>query len=198
MCYEQPAIITKNIAQLFIEVNTMTTLQEIARYMPGWRFMPSDVELGRYRDALKHDDTGAVITGYQDFGKTGKIRFSHSYMTQDCTCTMSRPARSIAGDILKKVAPFAIAAQKERVERESIRKSKAELMDNCISALKRIGFESYYSATGENRLHCGFAELKGYTASPEDWKLSLNGLSTEEVFAAVLAVRKLRGDENSL
>jgi len=176
----------------------MTTLQEIARYMPGWRFMAADLELSRYRDALKHDDTGAVITQYQDFGKTGKMRFSHGHMTPDCTCTMTRIPQSIAGDILKKVAPFAIAAQKERVERESIRRDKAELMDQCCNALKRIGFVSYYSATGENSLHCGFAELKGYTANPEDWKLSLNGLSTEEVFAAVLAVRRLRGDDNSL
>jgi len=175
----------------------MTTLQEIARYMTGWRYMAADLELSRYRDALKHDDSGAVITAYQDYGKTGKMRFSHSYMTQDCTCTMSRPAKSIASDILKKVAPFAIAAQKERAERESIRRDKAELMNNCCDALKRIGFVSYYSATGENRLHCGFAELKGYTASPEDWKLSLNGLSTEEVFAAVLAVRNIRGNHET-
>jgi hypothetical protein len=171
----------------------MATLQEIARYMPGWRYMAADIDRVRYRDALKHDDTGAVITGYQDFGKTGKMRFSYGHMTPDCTCTMTRSPQSIASDILRKVAPFAIAAQKERAERESIQRNKAELMNICCDALKRIGFLSSYSSTGENRLHCDFAELKGYTASPEDWKLSLYGLSTNEVFSAVLAVRNLRG-----
>ena len=155
----------------------MTTLQEIARYMPGWRFMAADLELSRYRDALKHDETGAVITGYQDFGKTGKTRFAHnSCITPECTCTMTRSPQSIAGDILKKVAPFAIAAQKERVERESIRRDKAELMNNCRGALKRIGFEDGYPGTGEVKMYCGFAELKGYTENPEDWILRMHGL----------------------
>jgi hypothetical protein len=167
----------------------------VASHLPGWRLIP--VNADNWRLMFRHDLTGAKLTICQDYSqqKAGRVTVSAGHY-EKITLSMTRPAKSVAADILAKIAPQAIAADEaQRVKKTEESKAAALFHAVCLS-FERIGFKSYHGRRGEAAYHCGNASMEAYSCKPEEWNLRLTNVSPDTIFK-IMAVLEAQNDKKS-
>jgi hypothetical protein len=153
----------------------------VAPHLTGWRLIP--VNADNWRLTFRHDLTGAKLTIWQDHSqqKAGRVTISAGY-DDKITLSMARPAKSVAADILQKIAPQAITADDTARAKKAEKNKIAALFHAVCLSFERIGFKSYHGRRSEAAYHCGNASIEAYSCRPEEWNITLTNVRPETIF----------------